>query len=283
MPHGSAPGRAVLTPTASDGPCDPVQMGNYVVTGSASGIGAAVAQQLVAAGHRVVGVDLADADVVADLGTAEGRARALAELTDASPAGWDGAVIAAGIGPHERPLARIAAVNLFGALACVDGVRDGVAAQGGAAVVVCSNSAGITPAEEQPFFPAFVAEDEPAAVAALDDLQGELLGALVYGATKLALGRAMRARAADWGARGARLNAVAPGPVMTPLLQGSYDDPELGPLVDALPVPWGAPPFDADDIARVIGFLLSPTSAPVHGSVLFVDGGTDALLRADHV
>jgi NAD(P)-dependent dehydrogenase (short-subunit alcohol dehydrogenase family) len=70
---------------------------------------------------------------------------------------------------------------------------------------------------------------------------------------------------------------------MTPLLQGSYDDPELGPLVDALPVPWGAPPFAADRIARVIDFLLSPASAPVHGSILFADGGTDALLRPDQV
>ena len=40
----------------------------------------------------------------------------------------------------------------------------------------------------------------------------------------------------------------------------------------------------ADDIARVIDFLVSsPASAPVHGSVLFADGGTDALLRPDHV
>ena len=48
-------------------------------------------------------------------------------------------------------------------------------------------------------------------------------------------------------------------------------------------MPWGAPPFEPEAIAGVIGFLLSPESAPVHGSVLFVDGGTDALLRPDHV
>jgi enoyl-[acyl-carrier-protein] reductase (NADH) len=48
-------------------------------------------------------------------------------------------------------------------------------------------------------------------------------------------------------------------------------------------VPWGEPPFAAEAIAQVIAFLLSPASAPVHGSVLFADGGTDALLRPDHV
>lgn len=258
-------------------------MGTYVVTGSASGIGEATSRRLADAGHRVVGVDLHRAEVVADLATTAGREQALAELAEASPEGWDGAVVAAGIGPHERPLSRIAAVNLFGALACLDGLRDGVAARGGAAVVVCSNSAGITPGEDQPFFPAFVAEDEAAATEALEEFGGDLAGAVVYGSTKLALGRAMRARAADWGAAGARLNAVAPGPVMTPLLQGSYDDAELGPLVDALPVPWGSPPFAAEAIANVIEFLLAPSSAPVHGSILFADGGTDALLRPDHV
>jgi NAD(P)-dependent dehydrogenase (short-subunit alcohol dehydrogenase family) len=263
--------------------CEPVAMGTYVVTGSASGIGEATSRRLADAGHRVVGVDLHRAEVVADLATTAGREQALAELAEASPEGWDGAVVAAGIGPHERPLSRIAAVNLFGALACLDGLRDGVAARGGAAVVVCSNSAGITPGEDQPFFPAFVAEDEPAATRSLEEFGGDLAGAIVYGSTKLALGRAMRARAADWGAAGARLNAVAPGPVMTPLLQGSYDDAELGPLVDALPVPWGSPPFAAEAIANVIEFLLAPSSAPVHGSILFADGGTDALLRPDHV
>ena len=258
-------------------------MGTYVITGSASGIGAATVELLHRAGHHVVGVDLHDADVIADLATVDGRAHTLAELSRCTPDGLDGAVVAAGIGPHERPLERILAVNFFGALAIVDGVAGPIADTGGAAVVVCSNSAGITPVDDLAFFEPLVAEDEPAALARVGELEGELLGAMVYGASKLAVGRAVRSRAAGWGSVGARLNAVAPGPVMTPLLQGSYDDPELGPLVDALPVPWGEPPSAPGDIARIIEFLLSPASAPVHGSVLFADGGTDALLRPDHV
>jgi NAD(P)-dependent dehydrogenase (short-subunit alcohol dehydrogenase family) len=53
-------------------------MGTYAVTGSASGMGQAVAQKLRANGHTVIGVDIKEADVVADLSTPAGR-RAAAE------------------------------------------------------------------------------------------------------------------------------------------------------------------------------------------------------------
>ena len=48
-------------------------MGVYAVTGSASGMGRAVADKLRAAGHTVIGVDVKEADVVADLSTGSGR------------------------------------------------------------------------------------------------------------------------------------------------------------------------------------------------------------------
>jgi NAD(P)-dependent dehydrogenase (short-subunit alcohol dehydrogenase family) len=66
------------------------------------------------------------------------------------------------------------------------------------------------------------------------------------------------------------------------LFQGTLDDPVLGPLVDLLPIPMGRP-SDAAEIAAPITFLLSAAAAMIHGSVLFVDGGSDALLRSDHV
>lgn len=70
------------------------------------------------------------------------------------------------------------------------------------------------------------------------------------------------------------------GPIDTPLLQGGLDDPELGPLIEALPVPLDRR-ASADEIAAVAEFLLSDDAAYVHGSIVFCDGGSDALVRPD--
>lgn len=246
------------------------------MTGSASGLGAAVRARMEDDGWEVIGVDLHDQEVAVDLATDEGRA-ALRTEVEARTGGELAAVVAcAGIGPHVKPPSLIAAVNYFGAVATLDGLFPLLSRSAdAAAVAVASNSLGIIPADSQ-LVDAMLAGDEPAALARADQLDGST----VYGNSKQALARAVRRRAERWGADGVRVNAVAPGPVETPLLQGSMDDPELGPLVDALPIPLGrrAAP---DEIAAVITFLLSPAAALVHGSVLFADGGTDAQLRPD--
>jgi NAD(P)-dependent dehydrogenase (short-subunit alcohol dehydrogenase family) len=252
-------------------------MSTFVVTGSASGIGRATRLRLERDGAEVIGVDLHDAEVVADLATSDGRELAVTTVAQLAPAGLDGCVAAAGIGPHERPVERIVAVNYFGAVAVLAGLADLLADRRGVAVAVASNSAGITPVDPPDVLEAMRAGDEPRAL----ERARSMHGAVLYGASKRALTTWVRGSAERFGAAGVRLNAVAPGPVRTPLLQGSIDDPELGPLVDALPVPWGDAPSEPDQMAGIIAFLLSDSSAPVHGSVLFADGGTDAMMRPD--
>jgi NAD(P)-dependent dehydrogenase (short-subunit alcohol dehydrogenase family) len=169
-------------------------------------------------------------------------------------------------------------VNFFGAITLLDGLRSALARGGGSAVAICSNSAGITPLEDPAVLDAMAAGDEARARALADEIHG----AIIYGVTKRALARWIRGHVQEWADAGVRLNAVAPGPVDTPLYNGSREDPELAPFVDALPVPYGTISTPAQ-IAGIIAFLLGPDSANCHGSILFSDGGTDALLRPDAI
>src|SRR5262245_41260929 len=95
-----------------------------VVTGSASGMGAATRARLEAGGDRVVGVDLRDAEVVADLSTPAGRDAAVAGIAERTGGVVDGLVTWAGIpGLTETPGSLVASVNYFGTIAVLEGVR----------------------------------------------------------------------------------------------------------------------------------------------------------------
>ncbi len=249
------------------------------ITGSASGLGAAVRTRLEAGGARVIGVDLRDADVVADLSSAGGRDAAIAGVLDASGGVLDGFVPCAGLGPQVPDHALITSVNYFGFLATLDGLFGALAAgTQAAAVAISSNSTTIDPTVDAALVAACVAADEPAARARAEELEGWT----VYASTKVAVARTVRRRVTDWGAAGVRVNAVAPGPFESPLLQGGRDDPVLGQFIDALPVPTGRI-GDPDEVAAVIEFLLSPAASYVHGSIVFVDGGIDAQINPDSI
>jgi NAD(P)-dependent dehydrogenase (short-subunit alcohol dehydrogenase family) len=249
------------------------------VTGSASGLGAAVAAELRGRGDTVIGVDLRDVEVVADLSGDAGRAAAVEGIRAAAPGALDGLVVAAGLGPHLRDRALIVSVNFFGAVALLDGLLDQL--RGGtapAAVAVASNSATVDPSVSAELVDACLDGDEELARSRASVLPGNS----VYASSKAALARAVRRRVQSWGEAGVRLNAIAPGPVETPLLQASRDDPELGPAVDMLPIPLGRTAGPAE-IASTIVFLLSPGAGYVHGSIVFADGGSDALLSPDRI
>lgn len=249
----------------------------YAVTGSARGIGAAIRARIEAAGHAVVGVDLAGQEVEADLSTPEGRRGAIAAVADRAGDRLDGLVVCAGLPPTFRPTETIAEVNYFGAVDVLDGLRPLLEAGGGSAVAISSNSLGTVPTDDEPLIGTLLAGDHDAAVATAAGLHG----VLVYGMSKQALARAVRHRAPAWAEAGVRLNAVAPGAIDTALLQATLDDPELGPAVDAFPIPVGRR-GTVDDIAEAVWFVLADAPFMV-GSVVFVDGGSDALLRPDAV
>lgn len=253
------------------------RMATIVVSGSSSGIGAAVYARLRAAGHSVIGIDIQRADIVADLSLREGRRTAVSVATSTCGGRLDGLVACAGVGPHVRPHGKIVEVNYFGALALFDGLRPALAAAGrSSAVAVSSNSIGFVPGVDGEVMQACLAGEEGRATA----LAGAEHGPLVYAATKLALARWVRRHAVtpEWAGAGIRLNAVAPGAIDTPLLQDGLEHPELGNAIRSLPIPAGGH-GTPDQAAAAIEFLLGDGASFCCGTVLYVDGGSDALLR----
>jgi NAD(P)-dependent dehydrogenase (short-subunit alcohol dehydrogenase family) len=258
-------------------------MSVVAVSGSASGIGAATSELLAERGHRVIGIDLRNADVLADLGTSEGRSHAVSAVLEACSGELDGLVTAAGIGPSSTEQGgRLVSINYFGSVALVDGLKPALAAAGekspGTAAVVCvsSNSATCQPDWPEELAQACIDGDEPRAVA----LAEEQISLFAYAPAKAAIAWWVRERAhaADWVGAGIRMNAIAPGLIETPMTVGQRSDPLIGQFIDAYPVPRGTP-GRPQEVASVIEFLLSPASSLLYGSVIFADGGTDALSR----
>lgn len=247
------------------------------ISGSASGIGAAVRAKLEAEGFEVIGIDLRDAEVEADLSTPQGRRAAVDAVLERSQGKLDRLVLCAGVGAHIDDFALIASVNYFGAVELLDGLRPALErADDATVVVICSNSAQFGPFEKHPFVEALLAEDEPRA----RELVAGENGFLAYGGSKHALARAVRRRAKAWGEAGVRLNAIAPGPINTPLLQGSIDHPVFSKGVESLDIPLGRR-GEPEEIAAAVCWMLGPEAAFMHGSILYFDGGNDAVWRPD--
>lgn len=92
-----------------------------------------------------------------------------------------------------------------------------------------------------------------------------------YNASKAAVHHLTKSLAAEWGARGVRVNAVAPTYIDTPLTKFGSEDPSMGPTwIEMTPMArLGLP----EEIASVVLFLASDAASLLTGSIVLADGG----------
>jgi 2-keto-3-deoxy-L-fuconate dehydrogenase len=224
-----------------------------LVTGAGSGIGAAVARRLAAAGAEVIVADLSPKTVADELGV---RAVVLdvrdEEQVAPAMANLDVLVNVAGIGSTtnapETPLdvwENVFAVNARGTFLCCKHAIPGMAARGGGSIVNIASVAGLV----------------------------GLRNRAAYCASKGAVISLTRALAVDHVADGIRVNAVAPGTVDSPWVRRLVDD--VGESLDTLRARQplgrlGTP----EEIADAVAYLAAAEF--VTGSVLVIDGGLTA-------
>ncbi|MFR5601788.1 MAG: SDR family oxidoreductase [Lachnospiraceae bacterium] len=262
-------------------------MGVYAITGGSSGIGAKTVELLKKKGHEVVNIDLKKGDIEANLAAAEGRQKTIDELHRMHPEGLDGLICSAGVSGACGNLKLIVSLNFFGTVTLVKGVYDLLEKKRGTCVVVSSNTISQGAARMD------IAdllnnnnddEDRILNVVSRLDETNLSVGNSIYVATKYALARWVRRHSASYAANGIRINAVAPGNVNTAMTATMSTNAKMA--LNALPIPtkYGTETLmDPEEIASVIVFLASDEARGVNGNVMFVDGGTDALLNTEKV
>lgn len=255
----------------------------YVVTGSASGIGETTARLLRDRGERVIGVDLNNADVEADLSTPEGRTAAAAKAIELAGGPVDGVIACAGI---SAPIPKTISVNYFGVTELLEQLRPALAESDAPRAAVVSSMASLQNHSVE-MVDAALAGDETKALEIAAELtaQGPQIGYLVYPSSKRALSRWVRRQSIspEWAGNGIPLNAVAPGTVLTPMTQKLLETEESRAMVDAsvpMPLNYHQSP---ESVANLLIWLTSVENTHLAGQVIYDDGGAEVSLRGEDV
>jgi NAD(P)-dependent dehydrogenase (short-subunit alcohol dehydrogenase family) len=239
-------------------------------------MGAATCTRLRRAGRHVIGIDIADADIDADLADPNGRRQALEALGDQEVIAV--ATFAGVTGFSGRAGSLVASVNYFGTVELLEGLLPSLSIQGGSALAISSNTASTATNIDDELVTLCLAGDEASARRRADEVGAPA----AYAASKLAIAPWVRRQAptAPWAGSGVRLNAIAPGMVETALVAEMRQEPGASKLLErtALPIGRGGRP---EEVAALAELLLGPEGGFFVGSVLFLDGGTDAYYRSD--
>lgn len=263
----------------------------YVVTGAASGIGAATVRYLKERDGRVITTDLRNADVIADLATSNGRATLVEGVKQLSGGRIDGIVANAGGGPPQTSIS----LNFFGAVTTLEGLRPFLQESSAPRAVAVSSIASFSPVDEG-LVKACLDLDEAKAnscamelaakIAPLDKMtpaQGAQAGLQLYSNAKHALNRWCRRVAIQpqWAGSGITLNVVGPGFIDTPAAAYILSDPERSAAMRQMVPMRGAYPGRAEQMAAILAWCVGPENSLMTGQVLFVDGGVECSQRGE--
>lgn len=265
-------------------------MTNVTVVIGAGSIGQAIARR-VSSGKHVLLADLKkeNADAAAKVFSEAGfdvsttvvdisSRESVHALVEAATAIGDvtGVVHAAGVSPSQAPPAVILKVDLYGTAVILEEFGN-VIAPGGSCVVIASMSghrlAALT--AEQDRLLATTPADE---LLDLEMLQPDKLTDPLNAYQISKRGNALRVKAESvrWGKRGARVNTMSPGIVITPLAKDELTGPRgegYRRMIDLSPVGRAGTP---DEIASLAALLMGPEGAFITGSDFLIDGGVTA-------
>lgn len=265
-------------------------MANVIVVIGAGSIGQAIARR-VSAGKHVLLADLrlenaeAAAKVLSEAGFEVSTAivdissrESVQTLVKTATAIGDvtGIIHAAGVSPSQAPVAVILKVDLYGAAVVLEEFG-AVIARGGSAVVISSQSGHRLPAlaPEQDKALATTPADE---LLALPMLQPDQVTDSLHAYQISKRGNSLRvmAEAVKWGKRGARVNTISPGIVITPLAKDELTGPRgegYRRMIELCPIGRAGTP---DEIGTLGAYLMGADGAFVTGSDFRIDGGVTA-------
>ena len=185
-------------------------------------------------------------------------------------------VNAAGVSPSQAPIETILRVDLYGTALLLEEVGK-VIWCGGVGVTISSQSGhrmpALTPEEDE-----LLATTPTDALLALDMLQPDRIRDTLhaYQMAKRCNVKRVMAEAVKWGERGARVNSISPGIIVTPLAIDEFNGPRGEFYKNMFAKCPAGRPGTADEVANVAELLMSGRGAFITGSDFLIDGGATA-------
>ena len=182
----------------------------------------------------------------------------------------------AGVSPSQAPVEAILKIDLYGTAVLLEEVGK-VIAEGGVGITISSQSGWRLPqltAEQDAQLATTPAEE----LLSLGILQPENIRDTLhaYQLAKRCNEKRVMAQSVEWGKRGARINAIAPGIIVTPLALDEFNGPRGDFYKNMFAKCPAGRPGTADEVANVAELLLSGRGAFITGSAFLVDGGATA-------